>query len=129
MQPRRDLNRAMLAAAGVCGAIGVATAAAASHGGKADLGIAANFLQLHAPVLIGIALLARNRVATAAGWVLIVGLALFCGDLAARSYLAASPLPLAAPIGGLALIVGWLLVALSAFVGWRDDPDARQTRR
>ena len=82
-----------------------------------DLGIAANFLLFHAPALIGIALLAGNRVATAGGWVLVVGLVLFAGDLVMLTERGASPFALAAPIGGSLLILGWLLVALSPFVG------------
>jgi uncharacterized membrane protein YgdD (TMEM256/DUF423 family) len=107
-------NRFLVAAAGLCGALGVAAAAAASHGGKADLAIAANFLLMHAPVLLGLGLL-QGRLALAAAAVLTAGLVLFAGDLAMRD-LAGTPLFLfAAPLGGGALIIGWLLLAASAF--------------
>lgn len=114
-------NKPLLAIAGLCGAIGVGLAAAGSHTGQADLGIAANFLLFHAAALIGIALLKGNRIATAAGWVLIAGLVLFAGDLILLSTRGASPVPLAAPIGGSLLILGWLLLALSALVGGGGD--------
>lgn len=115
----------MLAVAGVCGAIGVAMAAAGSHRGEADLGIAANFMLFHAPVLIGISFLAANRVAIIAGCVLITGLVLFAGDLALRGLLGASPFPIAAPIGGSGLMVGWLLLGISAYVGWPKSSGPR----
>ena len=109
--------RLLLVAAGLCGALGVAAAARASHAGDDNLGIAANFLLLHAPVLIGLSLMAVSRVAVAAGAVLLVGLVLFAGDLAARSLLGGPLFPLAAPLGGGGLIVGWLLVAVAGLVG------------
>lgn len=112
-------SRLLLVAAGLCGALGVATAARASHMADDGLGIAANFLLLHAPALIGLSLLAANRIAVAAGAVLLVGLVLFAGDLAARSLLGGPLFPMAAPLGGGGLIVGWLLVAVAGVVGQR----------
>lgn len=109
-------SRLLLVAAGLCGALGVATAAAASHGGDDNLGIAANFLLLHAPVLIGLSLMTWNRVVVAAGVVLLIGLVLFAGDLAARSQLGGALFPMAAPLGGGGLILGWLLVAVAGLV-------------
>lgn len=107
-------NRPLLAAAGLCGAIGVGIAAAASHRADQNLGIAGNFLLFHAPALIGLSLLAGNRIASVAGWVLVVALILFAGDLVSLSELGHSLFPLAAPIGGVGLIVGWLLVIAAA---------------
>ena len=122
MPAEREINRPMLALAGLCGAIGVGIAADGSHGGPPNLGIAANFLLFHAPALIGIALLPGNRLARAAGYVMVVGLLLFAGDLVTLATRGASPLPLAAPIGGSLLILGWLILALSALV--RENRDA-----
>ena len=116
MSAERRVNRPLLALAGLCGAAGVALAAAGSHGGAPDLGIAGNFLLFHAPALIGIALLPDNRLARAGGYVLIAGLVLFAGDLVTLATRGVSPLPLAAPIGGSLLILGWLILALSALV-------------
>jgi len=113
-------NRPLLALAGLAGALGVALAAAAQHGGFADLAIAANFLLFHAPALIGLSLLPRSRLLTAATAVMVVGLVLFCGDLICLTYLGHSPLPIAAPIGGAALILGWLLLVATAALGRRE---------
>lgn len=115
-------SRLLVVAAGLCGALGVAAAARASHAGDDNLGIAANFLLLHAPVLIGLSLMAASRLALAAGLVLLLGLVLFAGDLAARSLLGGALFPLAAPLGGGGLIVGWLLVAVAGLLGrWNAD--------
>jgi uncharacterized membrane protein YgdD (TMEM256/DUF423 family) len=115
-------SRLLLVAAGLFGALGDAAAARASQAGDDTLGIAANFLLLHAPALIGLSLMAASRVTLAAGIVLLLGLVLFAGDLAARSLLGGALFPLAAPLGGGGLIVGWLLVALAGAVGRRGAP-------
>jgi uncharacterized membrane protein YgdD (TMEM256/DUF423 family) len=116
-------NRPLVAAAGLCGALGVAVAAAASHKADPNLAIAGNFLLLHAPALIGLSLIAANRLAAIAGWILVVALILFVGDLASLSQLGHSLFPLAAPIGGTGLIVGWLLVIAAALFGGRRAAD------
>ena len=108
------MYRPFLALAGLLGALGVATAAAASHSGDTNLGIVGNFLLFHAPALIGLSLVPRSRLITIAGFVLAAGLALFCGDLATRSFAGHALFPMSAPIGGGTLILGWLLVAASA---------------
>src|SRR5690606_9988482 len=102
--------RPFLALAGLLGAAGIAIAAAASHGGDGNLGIVANFLLAHAPALIGLSLVPRSRIVIAGGYVLLLGLAIFCGDLAMRSLAGTALFPMAAPIGGTTLILGWLLV-------------------
>lgn len=111
--------RLLLVLAGIAGALGVAVAARASHMGDDNLGIAANFLLLHAPVLIGLSLLAASRIAFAAGVVLALGLAIFAGDLAMRSFTGNALFPMAAPLGGGALILGWILVIATGIWGRR----------
>lgn len=95
-------------AAMAAGAGGVALSAAAAHGGGANAGIAAQFLLFHAPVFL---LLASGAAARAAlpGLALVLGLALFAGDLLARDFLGHKLFPLAAPTGGMLMIAGWLL--------------------
>ena len=115
-------DRVLLVLGGLTGLLGVVASAAAAHAGGADsLKTAAQFLLFHAPAVIGVVALAASgathrgltRLAAAA---LLVGVALFCGDLALRA-LAATPLfPMAAPAGGIVLMLGWLLVAATAFV-------------
>jgi uncharacterized membrane protein YgdD (TMEM256/DUF423 family) len=115
-------NRSLLAVAGLAGALGVALAAAASHRADANLGIAGNFLLFHAPVLLGLSLLAGSRLASLAGWLLAAGLAVFAGDLVARALAGQSLFPFAAPIGGGGLLLGWLLVIATALFGWPKRP-------
>lgn len=106
--------RPFLAIAGLLGAAGVATAAAASHGGDSNLTIVANFLLVHAPAFIALSVVPRSRFVTVAGSVLLAGLAVFCGDLAMRSLTGNALFPLAAPLGGGTLVLGWLLVGATA---------------
>lgn len=108
--------RPFLVAAGLMGALGVVASAAASHSGHANLAIAGTFLLLHAPALIGLSVVGQNRIARIAGYLLLAGLALFAGDLAARDLLGSPLFPLAAPLGGFGLIAGWLLVGLAGLM-------------
>jgi uncharacterized membrane protein YgdD (TMEM256/DUF423 family) len=116
-------SRLLLFLAGLAGAAGVALAAAAAHLGGAGLETAATFLMLHAAALVGIAALSGRsdspmgvgaRVALGGGFLMLFGLVLFCGDLAARAFLDDRLFPMAAPIGGTLLIASWLVIALSA---------------
>ncbi|MGS1093458.1 DUF423 domain-containing protein [Aquamicrobium terrae] len=110
-------NRLLVFAAGTSGAAGVALSAAASHGGGPFTGTAASFLVMHAPALLAIGLLTASRTLHAAGLLLLLGLAIFCGDLLARDFLGTRLFPFAAPTGGTLLIAGWLAVALAALRG------------
>jgi uncharacterized membrane protein YgdD (TMEM256/DUF423 family) len=111
------MDRFFIFAGGLAGAAGVALSAAAAHTGGQDTGIAASFLVMHAPALLAIGLFARNRLLAAGGAILLVGLVLFCGDLAMRDFAGSRLFPMAAPIGGSAMILAWLVVAASAFAG------------
>jgi uncharacterized membrane protein YgdD (TMEM256/DUF423 family) len=116
-------SRILLFLAGLAGALGVALSAAAAHLGGAGLDTAAMFLILHAAVLVGVAALVGRadgpagigaRVALGGGFLMVLGLVLFCGDLAARAFLGDRLFPMAAPIGGTVLIAAWVSIALSA---------------
>jgi uncharacterized membrane protein YgdD (TMEM256/DUF423 family) len=117
-------DRILIAAAGLCGAAGVALSAAAAHLGGTHLGTAASFLLVHAPVLLAIGLFGRSRTLLLAGFVLLVGVVLFCADLTSLDLLGQRPFPYAAPIGGTLTIIGWLIAAASALsrpTGGHDD--------
>ena len=105
-------DRIFLLTGGLAGALGVALSAVAAHSGGGNIATAASFLLMHAPALLVLSLLATNRIG---GLVLVVGLVLFCGDLLSRQFLDGRLFPYAAPAGGLFLIAGWLVVAISAF--------------
>ena len=115
-------DRVLAALACMAGLLGVAASAAAAHLAGADsLKVAAQFLLFHAPAILALIGLSaagcvRPPLARVAGGLLVVGLCLFCGDLALR-VLAGYPLfPMAAPSGGFALMAGWLLGALTVLV-------------
>ena len=77
------LNRPILFCGGLAGALGVAAAAAAAHAGGPNLGTVATILLAHAPALLALSQIHR-RFAVVGGYVIIVGILLFCGDLVAR---------------------------------------------
>ena len=45
--------------------------------------------------------------------VLLIGVTLFSGDIAARTLWAVRLFPMAAPIGGSTMIIGWLLLSVA----------------
>ena len=104
----------------LAGLLGVALSAAAAHGpGGPNLEVAARYLLLHAPALLATVALARAdainpAMGRVAGWLMVVGLLLFCGDLTMRALRNAALFPMAAPIGGLLLMGGWGLLAVAA---------------
>ncbi len=102
----------LLVLSGLYGAAGVAAMAAATHMGGDNLRIAGTFLLFHTGPLLALGTLAQpTRLSLLASLALALGVALFSGDLIVRS-LASTPLfPMAAPIGGMILILGWLLIA------------------
>lgn len=105
----------LLALGGLAGALGVGLSAMAAHRGGLNLGIAANILMIHAPALLALSLMAGRRLAVIGAGLLAFGLVFFAGDLMAREFLGGRLFPFAAPLGGSALILGWLTVAASAF--------------
>ena len=102
--------------AGLAGAAGVALAAAGAHGAALSaLTPAAQFLMIHAAAAVAIAAVA-TRAAHPGGFlvaalILLVGVTLFSGDIAARTLWGHRLFPMAAPIGGSTMIVGWLVLA------------------
>nr|WP_204262759.1 DUF423 domain-containing protein [Methylobacterium sp. BTF04] len=112
----------MLVLGALAGLLGVAASAAAAHVTGADsLKTAAQFLLFHAPVILSLVALSatgtthRGLTRLAAG-ALVIGLALFSGDLALRALHGVPLFPMAAPSGGILLMAGWLMVAIAAFV-------------
>jgi uncharacterized membrane protein YgdD (TMEM256/DUF423 family) len=115
-------DRVLLALGALAGIFGVALSAAAAHvTGSGSLQTAAQFLLFHAPALLALVALISSgaigpRLARLAGYVMVVGLILFCGDLSRRALAGVALAPMAAPTGGVLLMVGWALAAIAAFV-------------
>src|SRR5262249_34599254 len=108
--------------AGLMGASGVVLAAAAAHA-KSGMGLdgAGYLLLFHAvAVLSGVALLQQGLLlrplvlGVLSGWVL--GSALFAGDIALRAFVGYPLFPMAAPTGGVVLILAWLALAVAAIL-------------
>lgn len=110
----------MLVLAGLMGAAGIALTAAAAHG-KPGMGLdnAGYLLVIHAAALLGgVAALQAGLLARGIGLValmaLMLGAAVFAGDLAMRAYFGHRLFPMAAPTGGTVMILGWLMVTVAA---------------
>lgn len=101
---------------GLCGAAGVGLSAYAAHAGGGNAGTAAQMLLFHAPAFLALGFFPTGLLRSLALLALTLGLALFCGDLLAREFLGSRLFPMAAPAGGMALIAGWLFVAVSGLV-------------
>lgn len=102
------LPRLLLIFAGLVGAIGVAAAAAGSHGASRNLSAIAMIFLAHAPVFVAIALHGRGRAMTAAACALALGTLVFGADLGMREWLGHALFPGAAPLGGGGMMLGWL---------------------
>jgi uncharacterized membrane protein YgdD (TMEM256/DUF423 family) len=121
-------SRAFVFLAGLFGAFGVGLAALAAHAyAGTSLASAATMLSLHAPALLGVAALSVTGHTHAptlrlGGWGLVLGTALFSGDIACRVFTGLAPVPFAAPLGGSLLIVAWVVIAVSGLLGARRTP-------
>jgi uncharacterized membrane protein YgdD (TMEM256/DUF423 family) len=115
-------ERVLVALGALSGLLGVALSAAASHmTGNGSLQIAAQFLLFHAPALMVLAALVsqggvNGRLGRLSGFLMALGLLLFCGDLSRRALSGVALAPMAAPTGGVLLMIGWALAGISAFV-------------
>ncbi len=102
---------------GLLAAAAIAASAYASHGvseplAQSHLNTAALYAFGHGVVLVGLGAATLNLLGRGALYVLLVGTLLFSGSLAGN-VLAQWPTTLA-PAGGITLMGGWVLLALSA---------------
>lgn len=129
---RRAIPAFIQFAAALVGASGVGFAAYASHG-SADQALAipaAGILLAHAPVLLALSIMADRapRLIGLIALVVMIGIALFSGDLAARIWLGDRLFEGAAPLGGGMMILSWLLLALEAIVSGFSGRGSRSNR-
>ncbi|NOR49650.1 MAG: DUF423 domain-containing protein [Desulfuromonadales bacterium] len=108
--------------------VGVALGAFGAHGLKTKVApemltvweTAVQYHLVHALGLILVGILCQLMPAASlvrpAGWLLLAGTILFSGSLYALVLTGTKPLGIITPIGGVAFLIGWLLLALSA---WR----------
>jgi uncharacterized membrane protein YgdD (TMEM256/DUF423 family) len=110
----------VIALAGLMGAGGIALAAAGAHAAPGTgLEAAAYMLLFHAAALLGgAALIGQDLLwrplafAVLAAW--IAGALLFSGDIALRAFAGHRLFAMAAPSGGIILIIGWIALAVAA---------------
>lgn len=69
---------------------------------------------VHALGLLLVGLLAVHLPVRAPGWTLLCGIALFSGSLYVMVLTGYRPLGMITPLGGVAFLAGWLLLALTA---------------
>jgi uncharacterized membrane protein YgdD (TMEM256/DUF423 family) len=108
--------------------IGVGLGAFGAHGLKSKVApdmltvweTAVQYHLVHALGLIMIGILCQlmpeASLVRTSGWLLLAGIVMFSGSLYALVLTGTKPLGIITPIGGVAFLVGWLLLALSA---WR----------
>ncbi|KKB85014.1 hypothetical protein VW29_08690 [Devosia limi DSM 17137] len=107
--------RATLMVGGLVGGAGVMAAAGASHGEETrNLAAISAVCLAHGPTLLALGLSGlRHRILAVAAGLIGAGTVIFAGDLMVREWLGHGAFPLAAPLGGIAMIGGWaaLMVA------------------
>ena len=125
----RDVGRTFFVVGAVFGALGVAAGAFGAHALKARLApemlavfeTGVRYQLVHALGLLAVGW-AGTRWASAfiraAGWMFAVGILLFSGSLYVLCLTGARALGAITPIGGVAFVAGWLLLAWGA---WRGD--------
>lgn len=113
--------------AAIFGGTGVALGAMAAHGLKGRLApemlevfqTAVHYQQLHALALLGVAALALHQTSrwlTLSGGLFTLGILGFSGSLYLRTLADITGLGLITPLGGLTLMLGWLMLGIAA---WR----------
>lgn len=117
------------------GAALVVIGASGSHGVIADadlvrlFALAADYQGWHAVVLVAIGF-GGGRASGGARWLMhlaaaafLVGSVLFSGSLYLHAFTGVVLVPMATPLGGGFLILGWLVLAAAAIVWWRRATD------
>ncbi|MBP5857572.1 DUF423 domain-containing protein [Marivibrio halodurans] len=130
-------SRLLITLAGLLGAVAVAMGAYAAHGMAETFGpeaahraaLGAQYQLPHAVALFVSGFvapgLARGRVALAAGVLFTLGAILFPGALYLLAFGGPGILGIIAPIGGLCLIAGWLMLAIAGLGGRHAAPKGK----
>lgn len=114
------VDRSLLVFAGFNGALAVALGAFAAHGAspavKTLLTTGAHYQMVHALLAVACAVWTnRPRLAVVAGWLAAAGGLVFSLALALIGLASLPAMGAVAPIGGLLMILGWIVLILSAF--------------
>lgn len=126
------MSRPLLAIGALFGALAVALGAFGAHGLEGRVvpdrleiwETAAHYLGWHAAVLValglsGLAVMRASRLALASAVLMVLGTLIFSGSLFVLVITDETRWGMVTPIGGLALVIAWLLLALSALFSVR----------
>ena len=117
------MTRAFLTIASLLGAVGVALGAFGAHGLRNRVDgrmlevweTAVRYHLVHALALLAVAWMASRWPSPSlslAGWLLVVGVAVFSGSLYLMALTGVRWLGAVTPIGGLCFLIGWIAVGL-----------------
>jgi len=120
------MDRTFLFVGAVMGFVGVALGAFGAHGLRTRLSpemlaifeTGVRYQMYHALALVAVAAFIAKldgRAVTAAGWCFTAGIFIFSGSLYALALTGVTVLGAITPIGGLAFLAGWILLAVAAF--------------
>lgn len=120
------MMRSWLALGAANGLLSVAAGAFGAHALKGRLSeemlavfeTAARYQMYHALALLAVGWLASHAPSArihVAGWAFLCGVVLFCGSLYALSLSGVRAFGLVTPLGGIAFLIGWGVLAWSAF--------------
>ena len=114
------LDRNLLVFAAFNGAMAVALGAFAAHGAgpaiKSLLTTGAQYQMVHAVLAVACATWSDGgKTGRIAGWLAAGGGLIFCLALAMIGLLSLPVMGMIAPIGGILMIVGWIVLAIAAF--------------
>jgi uncharacterized membrane protein YgdD (TMEM256/DUF423 family) len=120
------MDRTLLLIAAFAGFTGVTLGAFGAHGLRDRISpdmltvyqTGVQYHLIHAVALLAAAALASRtagRLIPAAGWLFTLGIILFSGSLYVMALTGMTKLGMVTPLGGLAFLAGWALLALAAF--------------
>lgn len=127
MTVRQDFpkNIFIIFVAGIAGAWGVILAAVAAHlNSVTSIVSASQMLIFHACALLSLAAWSaanpvNTRIFDYAAYVMLTGVFLFSGDLCLRAFYNFTFFHYAAPLGGVLIILGWVLISYAATYEWK----------
>src|SRR5262245_25788346 len=119
------MDRTFLLIAAVAGFLGVSLGAFGAHGLRARLSpdmmaafqTGVQYHLIHAVALLAVSAIAvrtTSRLVPMAGWLFTLGILLFSGSLYVLAISGVTRFGMVTPLGGLAFLAGWALLAIAA---------------